>query len=152
MENYDDEKLADNFEQMARAYSKSLKDKGFVFVKLQEEEFGLLIDEISVIFAKIKACFEKLEGYLDCNVIKNLTYQNENDFKEKFGVTKTYLFKNISSSNDSFLSLISLENLLTLKLMILSIKSGELEFCHSIITKRTRIYAQSFQVEGFVLK
>lgn len=151
MENYNDEKLAENFETIARAYSKSMKNKGFIFIKLEEEEFSLLLDEICLLFSKIMACLERLKGFLDCTLLKEATYQNEKDFMGKFNVKSKCRFKNVENPTNCFLSLISLENMLTLKLMILSVKSGELEFCQNIITKRTRIYASSFSLEGFVL-
>ena len=152
MEKYEDEKLLDNYEEMARAYSKSLKNKGFVFIKLEDEEFSMLIDEINIIFAKILATFEKLSSFMDCNVAKNLTEKQISAFNEKFHHKTSACFNFVQSATSAFLTLISLENTLTLKHMILSVKSGELEFCHEIITARTHVYANSFSLEGFVLQ
>ena len=147
---YNDEKLCDNFEAMARAYSKSLKNKGFVFIKLEDEEFSMLLDEIVILFNKIEACLERIGECVDCELLKEVTQKNIVSFKQKFNY-KHYdrKYRYLSSPSESFLSLISLENTLTLKLMILSVKSGELEFCHEIITMRTHIYANSFSQEGF---
>lgn len=146
---YNDEKLCENYEAMARAYSKSLKNKGFVFIKLEDEEFSLLLDEIIVLFGKILACLERLSECIDCRALTDLTKQNLSAFNEKFKRCFSRRYKCLTSPSESFLSLISLENTLTLKLMILSVKSGELEFCHEIITTRTHIYANSFSQEGF---
>ena len=147
---YNDEKLCDNFEAMARAYSKSLKNKGFVFIKLEDEEFSMLIDEIVILFNKIDACLDKLSERVDCRLLKEATEKNIVSFKQKFNNRHCdRRYRCLTSPSESFLSLISLENTLTLKLMILSVKSGELEFCHEIITSRTRIYADSFSQEGF---
>lgn len=152
MEKYDDEKITDNFEQMARAYSKSLKNKGFVFIKLEEEEYSLLLDEIAILFCKINASLDRLKSYIDCTTLRELTACNQKQFRDKFNYQRDFYFKNIENPNNCFLSLISLENMLTLKLMILAVKSGELEFCHGIITSRTHVYANSFSIEGFILK
>lgn len=152
MENYDDFKLADNFETIARAYSKSMKNKGFIFVKLEEEEFSLLLDEISLLFAKILACVDLLKKSFDCRRLEEMTLKNIREMEEKFACKPKSHFQYIESPNKCFLSLVAIENLLTIKLMILSVKSGELEFCQGIITKRTRIYADSFSTEGFILK
>ena len=62
MENYNDEKLAENFETIARAYSKSMKNKGFIFIKLEEEEFSLLLDEINASLDKKTS--DKIHQYL----------------------------------------------------------------------------------------
>lgn len=147
---YNDEKMCDDFEAMARAYSKSLKNKGFVFVKLEDEEFSMLTDEIMALFGKITACLKKIENEADCKYLMSVTEKNIEEFKKKFArnhVLRVYACQ--STPSDAFLSLISLENTLTLKLMILSVKSGELEFCYDLITARTRIYANSFSQEGF---
>lgn len=152
MEKYEDEKLLDNYEDMARAYSKSLKNKGFVFIKLEDEEFSMLVDEINIIFAKILATFEKLSSFMDCKVAKDLTEKQISAFNDKFHHRTSVCFNFVQSATSAFLTLISLENTLTLKLMILSVKSGELEFCHEIITARAHVYANSFSLEGFVLQ
>ena len=152
MEKYDDEKLLENYEMMARAYSKSLKNKGFVFVRLEEEEFSLLVDEIMVIFCKILASLERLKNSMYCDELKDLTKMNISSFKEKFHTSCCHNFKSVQSPSDCFLTLVALENMLTLKLMILSVKSGELEFCHEIITKRTHVFANSFSTDGFIIE
>lgn len=151
-ENYNDEKLPDNFEVMAKAYSQSLKNKGFVFIKLEEEEYALLLDEIAVLFEKILASLKILNEKADCTIIWEATKQQQADFIDKFSYNRKHKFKCIESADNCFLSLVSLENMLTLKLMVLSVKSGELEFCNNIIISRTKIYADSFSCEGFVVE
>lgn len=152
MQEYNDEKLPEDFEQIAKAYSRSLKNKGFVFVKLEEEEFTLLIDEIAVIFEKIFASLKTLSKVCDCQIIGRQTELQFGKFCEKFGYKKRHSFRCIENVDNCFLALVSLENLLNLKLMLLSMKSGELEFCHEIIVTRSRIYADSFPSSGFVVE
>ena len=153
MENiYNDELMPESFEQIARAYSKSLKKKGFVFVRLEEEEFNLLLSEIYVIIGKMKACLEQLRSHIDSKELKIKLIDAEISLTEKFEHRKPHKFRCIEDKNTTFLSLISLENLLILKLMLLSIKSGELELCNKIITSITAIFADSFALEGFVVE
>lgn len=153
MENiYDDELLPSDFEQIAKAYSKSLKNKGFVFVRLEEEEFNLLVGEVLVLMEKMLACLEKLNQHLDSTTLKEKIIHSENLLTEKFDKKKPHSFACVENENNSFLSLISLENLLVIKLMLLSVKSGELEICNSIITEIASIFSESFSCEGFVLK
>ncbi len=150
MENlYDDELLPENFEQIAKAYSKSLKNKGFVFIRLEEEEFYLLLSEIYVIFAKMKACLFRLKGHLDAKLLNEKIECSIQSLKEKFGNKKTHKFVCIEDENQAFLTLVSLENMLIIKLMLLSIKSGELEVCNNIITAISGVFAESFSCEGF---
>ena len=153
MENiYDDELMPSNFEQIAKAYSKSLKNKGFVFVKLEEEEFNLLVGEVFVLIEKMLACLENLDKHLDSAILKEKLVSSEISLAEKFDKKKPHKFNCVENANNSFLSLISIENMLILKLMLLSIKSGELELCNNIITDIASVFADSFSCEGFSLK
>ncbi|MBP3431983.1 MAG: hypothetical protein J6K39_03940 [Clostridia bacterium] len=150
MENiYDDELMPDNFEQIARAYSKSLKKKGFVFVRLEEEEFNLLLSEISVLLEKMKACLKKLNKVLDCRELEERLKETNFLLQQQFEIKTTHPFKCVENENMAFLSLVSLENLLMLKLMLLAVKSGELELCNKIVTSIASVFANSFPVEGF---
>ena len=153
MENiYDDELMPENFEQIAKAYSKSLKKKGFIFIRLDEEEFNLLLGEIYVLIGKMKACLEHLRSHIDGKELKLKLIDAEIALTEKFEHKKPHKFKCVEDKNTTFLSLISLENMLILKLMLLSIKSGELELCNKIITSIAAIFAESFALEGFVVE
>ena len=86
---YDDEMLPDDFEQIAKAYSKSLKDRGFVFVRLHEEEFNLLLDEIFVILAKMKASLIKMEKVLDSKKLQEILEKSEKNLSKTFNCSKT---------------------------------------------------------------
>ena len=147
---YNDELLPENFEKIARAYSKSLKDKGFVFVKLQDEEFSLLVGEIMVLIAKMKACLTKLSKHLDSNKLKSRLDEYEDVLQKKFLNKKPHTFRCVENENSAFLSLVSIENILVLKLMSLSVKSGELELCNDIIAGIVGVFAESFSTVGFV--
>ncbi len=150
-EKYNDEMMPDDFEAIAKAYSKSLKNKGFVFIRLEEEEFRLLLGEILVIIAKMLACLKKLDKALDSELLKERLCEAQKLLCEKFDYKKPHKMKCVENENSAFLSLISLENLLILKTMLLSIKSGELELCNQIITAVSSVFAESFMAEGFVV-
>ncbi len=148
---YNDEMMPEDFETIAKAYSKSLKNKGFVFIRLEEEEFRLLIGEVLVIIAKMQACLKKLDHALDSGLLKDRLSTAQKLICEKFEYKKPHKMKCVEDENTAFLSLISLENLLILKTMMLSIKSGELELCHQIITAVSSVFAESFVTEGFTV-
>ena len=149
MENYDDELLPENFEQIAKAYSKTLKNKGFVFVRLEEEEFNLLLSEIFVLIAKMQACLKKLDGRVDSRVLAEKLRAGKSMLEEKFGQKNPHKFVCVEDENMAFLSLVAIENTLIIKLMLLSVKSGELELCNQIITSISGVFAESFSCEGF---
>lgn len=152
MENYDDELLPENFEQIARAYSKTLKNKGFVFVRLEEEEFNLLLSEVFVLICKMQACLKRLKGQLDSRVLDEKLKTSRHMLEEKFGQKNPHEFVCVEDENMAFLSLVAIENTLIIKLMLLSVKSGELELCNHIITAISGVFAESFSCEGFKVK
>ena len=152
MENlYNDELMPNSYEEMAKAYSHALKKKGFVFIRLEDEEFNLLLGEVFVLIAKMKAILKHLKSELDANLLFSRLEESEDALKKKFDYKKTHQFRCVEEKNLSFLSLVSIENMLVIKLMLLSIKSGELELCNSIITNITSVFAESFSCEGFVV-
>ena len=150
MENlYNDELLPDNFEVIAKAYSKSLKDKGFVFVRLEEEEFDLLLQEMYVIIAKMRACLQSLHKLFDSKQLLDRLTKAQSVLEEKFGKKKPHKFVCVEKENLAFLSLISLASTLVVKLMLLSVKSGEIEICNQISVSLLAVFAESFSCEGF---
>ncbi|MBE7075498.1 MAG: hypothetical protein E7375_00310 [Clostridiales bacterium] len=152
MENtYNDQLLPENFEEMAKAYAKALKNKGFVFIRLEEEEFNLLIGEILILLEKMQACLKKLCKKINSAELSSKIVYSEKMLQEKFGKKKPHKFVCVENENNAFLSLIAIQNTLTIKLMLLSIKSGEFEICNSIITAISSIFAESFSCEGFIL-
>ncbi len=151
MENYDDQLLPENFEQIAKAYSKMLKNKGFVFVRLEEEEFSLLLCEIFVLIEKMNACLKKLEKQLCSDLLQEKLSSSQRMLEEKFGKKKPHKFACVEDENNAFLCLVALENTLIIKLMMLSVKSGEIELCSTVVTAISGIFAESFSTEGFRL-
>lgn len=150
MENlYNDELMPDSYEEIAKAYSKSLKNKGFVFIRLEEEEFNLLLSEIYVLMEKMLACIVKLQPLLDAHKLEEKLCDAINTLQDKFGKIKLQHFECVEEENLTFLSMVAIENTLNIKLMLLSVKSGELELCNSIITTICGIFAESFSCEGF---
>lgn len=152
MENlYNDELLPEDFEKIAKAYAQKLKNNGFVFIKLEDEERELLIGEIFVLIAKMKACLERLKNCLQSDRLMCRLENAEEVLRDRFSNKKPHKFACVATENEAFLSLISIENTLIIKLMLLSIKSEEYELCNGIITGITGIFAESFSQEGFVV-
>lgn len=149
---YNDELLPEDFEAVARAYSASLKNKGFIFVRLEEEEYNLLIGEIFVLLAKMKACLERLQNCLESDRLLCRLENAEETLRERFANKKPHKFVCVEDENNTFLSLVSIENMLIIKLMFLATKSGELELCNEITISITSIFAESFSCEGFIVE
>ncbi len=150
MENlYNDELMPNDFEEMAKAYSKNLKKKGFVFIRLEEEEFSLLVDEVLVLLAKMKASLIRLKNRLKSDKLMNRLEGFEEKLLQKFENKKPDSFKCVENENQAFLGFVSIENMLIIKLLSLSVKSGEIELCNEIIVGITSVFAESFDTQGF---
>lgn len=149
-EKYNDFLLPEDFEVVAKEYSKKLKNKGFVFIKLQEEEFGFLINEILVLFEKMKACLKRLNLRFDSQKLHSKIDFCQNEICGKYGKIKPHKLKCVASESEAFLSLVSCQNTLTIKSLSLSNKSGDLEFWQNIVFSISKIFAESFLCEGFL--
>ena len=150
MENlYNDELMPNDFEEMAKAYSKNLKKKGFVFIRLEEEEFSLLVDAVLVLLAKMKASLIRHKNRLKSDKLMNRLEGFEEKLLQKFENKKPHNFKCVENENQAFLGFVSIENMLIIKLLSLSVKSGEIELCNEIIVGITSVFAESFDTQGF---
>ena len=147
---FNDELLPENFEKIAKAYSQSLKNRGTIFVCLHEHQCETLLSEILIIFAKMRACTDKLKNNVDSRSLLQQITQSENILQKKFGNKNPHSFVYVENENSSFLSLIGLENSLIAKLLLLAFESGELEMCISIITNITQIFSESLITECFL--
>lgn len=147
---FNDFLLPENFEVMAKEYSKSLKNKGFVFVKLHEEEFEFLVDEILVLFEKMKACLNRLNLRFDSQKLLSKIEKCQNDICGKYDKIKPHKLKCVADETAAFLSLVSCQNALTVKTLSLSTKSGDLEFWQKIIFSISQVLAESFLCVGFM--
>lgn len=149
---YNDELMPEDFQQIATAYSKSLKDKGFVFVSLKEEEFRFLVNEVYVILAKMQACLKRMKDFADTHVLQDKICDAQDLLRAKFGGKDSHKFVYTGSADKGFLALVSLENLLLIKLILLAFKSEELELCNQISISIASVFAESFSCEGFDVK
>ncbi|MBR1890571.1 MAG: hypothetical protein IJ817_02660 [Clostridia bacterium] len=147
---YNDSLMPESFEEMAKAYSRSLKNKGFVFVKLEDEEFEMLVGEILVMFEKMRSCLFNLSSHIDSQKLLSRIDNFEEQLMTKYGKKKPHRFKCVVNKNLSFLTLVSIENVLLLKLMSLSTKSGDIELCNDIMVGVASVFAEAFSLEGFV--
>lgn len=146
---YNDDILPENYEKIAKAYASRLRDKGFVFVNLAQEEVSFLADEILVIIAKMQACLNALNQVCDSS---SLSKKLENAEQQILGVYKNkkpHKFNCVENANSAFLSLISLQNSLIIKLLFLAIKSDIFEKCLCIITSICEEFSKTLPTSCF---
>lgn len=128
---YDDEPILsiDEYEVMAKAYSASLKKKGFVIVHIDNEKNRELIYQTFDCLYKIKSCLFMLGGFLNTSKLYSM---NERQMK-KLAVIFDYneppiQYRVPTDKTLCFLEFVGLESLLIKNLIELSEQSNfELE-------------------------
>lgn len=150
-ENFNDELMPESFEEIARSYSKAIKTKKFVFVNLEKEEFNFLVSEVLVLLSKMQACLSHLKKYVECEFLEKTLCDASSLISKKFNKKLPHKFKCVANENSAFLCLVGLENTLILKLMLLALKSEEVELCQNIIASISSVFAESLSIECFLL-
>ena len=151
---YNDEAIVSvgYIEEMAKAYNISLKEKGFIFINLEEEGKKILIDEIFEILFKLRASYRFLKNFLDSQKMLELTENQINELRILFNVenNRGYVIK--TNQTKCFLNSISLENELILKLLFLSQKCEEHEKLTSLIVLRLKTISKNLEIENILSK
>ena len=119
---YDDEKLLslEEYEVMAKEYSKSLKKSGFVFIKVDENLCEELVSEIFELYQKIYASLLFLGKFSNLDKLANLTSEQMSTLKILYPeCSQTPSIQVRGNKNLIFLNFLSLESDLNLKLLSL---------------------------------
>ena len=146
---YNDEAVADFkiYEQMAKEYHLSLKEKGFVFFNLEDEGKNLLVEEVFDILSKLKASYKFLGSFFDSQNMLALTNEDIEILSKIFSCQHS---SNIYISNNNktkcFVNSIALENELILKLLFLSQKCEHGKELMKIIIKRTKYISKNLSI------
>lgn len=151
--NYNDEKLLSPqaYQEMAKAYQKTLQDKGFVFVSLDNSKEEAFLHEVMELFYNIKNNLFALGGFLGTGTLYNL---NEKEIAKMQSLyNKEFDLPQKSFSHDkvkSFLSLLSLESKLINKLLSLAENSSYSSEIFSIIKERTQLSASLYKANSSI--
>ena len=97
------------------------------------------------------ACLEHLKKYVECNFLEKTLFNASAEICKKFNKKMPRKFKCVANENSAFLCLVGLENTLILKLMLLALKSEEVELCQNVIASISGVFAESLSFECFVL-
>lgn len=138
----------DSYEKMAKAYSDALKDKGFLFIPLNQENFDFLIEEIFDILFKLRSSYRFLNGFLGSDKFLDLTEQQIEVLRKEFNYEKNRAFRLRTNNTKCLLNNISLECKLLLKLNELAQQCGKLELLSSLSEKRLLLLIENFNIEG----
>lgn len=141
----------DEYEKLARAYSASLKDKGFVFIRLDMEDYNFLLDEIFDIMFKLRASYRALNKFLESDRFNDLNEEQIAKLRELFDYKKNRGFRIRSDKTKTLLNCISLESKLIMKLNQLAQKCDYFEEISKLCAERLRLSAEIYQIEGLFL-
>lgn len=137
-----------NIEEMAKAYNISLKEKGFVFINLEEEGKNLLIDEIFDLLFKLRSSYRFLGRFMDSNLMLDLTEKHINSLRETFGNENNRGYFVSTNKTKCFLNALSLESMLSLKLLLLSQKCEFGSEILSVIIERAKYIHKNLEIEN----
>lgn len=145
---YNDEQIlsCSSYEVMARAYANAMKERGFMFVQVDNEKNRELIDDTFSRLAEIKSCLFFLGGFLGTGKIYSLNERQikklEIIFDREIAHNK-YSFKQDKTS--SLLEFISCEAGLIKNLIALSSQSGFEHDILKIINDRLSLLGETFK-------
>ena len=147
---YNDENIStpENFEKMAKAYSDSLKEQGFVFFKISDEDYSLLLGEVFDILFKLRASYRFLGSFLESDKFLSLTEKQIDYLRTLFSYNKNQGYIVKTNNTKCFLNNISLESLLILKLNILAQKSDYFQELSSLVNERLTLMHENYNIEG----
>ncbi len=151
--NYNDEELLspNSYQEVAKAYQKSLQNKGFVFVSLDNSKEEAFLHEVMELFYLIKSNLFALGGFLGTGALYNL---NEKEIAKMQSLyTQEFNFPSKSFSHDKvkcFLSLLSSENKLINKLICLAEQSTYSTEILEIIKERTQLSSSLFKANSLI--
>ena len=150
---YNDEALPtlSSIEEMARAYSFSLKQKGFVFINLEAEGKKLLVHEIFEILFKLRASYRALGSFMGANGLLSLTEEHIAKLRNIFDIEENKGYLITTNKTKCFLNTLSLETSLSIKLLLLSQKCDENEEIIAILIERAKHISKNLEIENSLI-
>ncbi len=136
----------DEYEVLAKAYSDSLKEKGFVFVRLDNESVNVLVDEVFDLLFKLRASYRSLGSFMGADRFYDLNEEQIEVMRNMFSYKQNRGFKMSWNKTKCFLNTVSLENRLLIKLFLLAQKSEEYEKLMGLCFQRLRMAADLYEV------
>ena len=137
-----------NIEEMARAYSLSLREKGFVFINLEEEGKNLLIDEAFLLLFKLRSSYRYMKNFLGSTNMLSLTEKHIDLMRTLFSVETNRGYIISCNQTKCFLNSVALERELITKLLLLSQKCNWGEELISIIIERNKEISKNLLIEN----
>ncbi len=144
---YNDEQILNlqDYEKMAKAYADTLKNKGFIFVKVNDEKEAVLLDEILDCMSQIKSCLFIMGGFLNTSQLYSLNERQIKKLSVLFDYDKPLKqFKMKYDKTSCFLKFIGLESQLIRDLLQLCEYSNFESELKKIIDARLATMASIF--------
>ena len=124
--------------------------RGFVFVNLEEEGKNLLVSEVFDILFKLRASYRYLKNFLGSSKMLTLTDENIDYLRSLFDVEDNRGYYISTNQTKCFLNAIALENLLNIKLLLLSQKCEHGEKLVLLIVERAKKLSQNLVIENAI--
>lgn len=136
----------DEYEALAKAYSNSLKEKGFIFVHLEGESVRVLVDEVMDLMFKLRSSYRALGTFMGADKFYALNEEQIDYLRDMFDYKQNRAFKVNFNKTKNFVNCISLENRLLIKLFLLAQKSENYEKLVGLCFQRLRMAADLYEI------
>ena len=136
----------DEYEVLAKAYTNALKQKGFIFVRLDSEGVNVLVDEVFDLLFKLRSTYSALGSFLGANNFYRLNEEQIDIMRTMFDYKHNRSFKMNWNKTKCFVNSISLENRLIMKMLLLAQKSDEYEKLLGLCFQRMRMSTDLYEV------
>ena len=139
-----------HIEDMAKAYNVALKNKGFVFINLEEEGKQLLLEEVLTLLFKLRSSYRTMGNFMNSNEMLALTEHHIDKLRFLFNAELNRGYFVTTHKTKCFLNSIALENMLLLKLLLFSQKCEFGNEILSIIIERTKHISENLVIENAI--
>lgn len=146
---YNDEQILslEDYETIAKAYAKSMKNKGFIFVQVDSNEVKALIEETFDYLAEIKSCLFIMGGFLNTSALYSLNERQIKKIRLIFDYSQPLkTFKLKYDKTLCFLRFIGLESKLIKNLLELAEKTNYESELKKLINDRLVTFGNTFTI------
>lgn len=150
---YNDEGLLSpkGYQQMAEAYAKEIRSKGFIFMRLDNSKEEAYLHEVANLLWQIKNLLTILGGFLGTGALYNLNEKHILKLQALYNPNFEIPIKSFSHDKiKCFLSLLSLESNLINKLLSLAEQSDFSREILAIIKERTLLTSSLFKANSII--
>ncbi len=149
---FDDEKIASqNLDEMQEAYNKEISKKGFIFISLDRSLENSFLNDVLSLLSQSNSCLMALGGFLGTSSLYSLNEKHilvlSKFYKRKINFQSKTLSRN---KTKTLLELLSIEFMLTNKLIALASQSSFSKEILDMLKERSKFLSKLFKSNSLI--